>query len=68
MLRLNLSCALECQKPQKTKFPRSFSAREFGLEGAVAHAARGGDGRQEGRECSYYHLHRNLNNLLLHDY
>ena len=34
----------------------------LGLEGAVAHAARGRDGRQEGRECGYYHLHRHLNN------
>ena len=40
--------------------------RELILEGTVAHAARGGDGRQEGRECGYYHLHRNLNNALLH--
>ena len=27
-------------------------------EGPEAHAARGRDGRQEGRECGYYHLHR----------
>ena len=33
---------------------------------AVAHAARGRDGRQEGRERGYYHLHRNLNHSLLH--
>ena len=38
----------------------------FSLEGPVAHAARGRDGRQEGRERGYYHLHRNLNNPLLH--
>ncbi len=38
----------------------------FDLEGAVAHTARGRDGRQEGRECGYYNLHRNLNNPLLH--
>ena len=36
------------------------------LEGAVAHAARGRDGRQEGRERGYYNLHRNLNNSLFH--
>ena len=36
------------------------------LERSVAHAARGGDGRQEGRECGYYHLHRNLNESLFH--
>ena len=36
------------------------------LEGAVAHAARGRDGRQEGRECGYYYLHRDLNYSLLH--
>ena len=37
----------------------SFSER------AVAHATRGCDGYQEGRERGYYHLHRNLNNSLL---
>ena len=26
---------------------------------------RGRDGRQESRECSYYHLHRQLNDALL---
>ena len=36
------------------------------LKRSVPHATRGGDGRQEGRECGYYHLHRNLNNSLLH--
>ncbi len=35
---------------------------------SVAHAARGCDGRQKGRECGYYNLHRNLNETLLHDY
>ena len=38
----------------------------FDLEGAVAHAARRCDGRQEGCESSYYNLHRNLNETLLH--
>ena len=33
---------------------------------AVAHAARRGDGRQEGGERGYYYLHRNLNDLFLH--
>jgi len=34
----------------------------------VAKATRGCDGRQEGCECGYYHLHRNLNNaLFIHD-
>ena len=38
------------------------------LEWATAHTARGCDGRQEGRECGYYHLHRNLNDFsLFHD-
>ena len=36
------------------------------LEWSVAHATRSRDGRQEGRERGYYHLHRNLNNSLLH--
>ena len=34
--------------------------------GSVAHTTRGRDGRQKGRECGYYHLHRYLNNPLLH--
>ena len=33
---------------------------------SVTHATRGRDGRQEGRECGYYYLHRNLNDSLLH--
>jgi len=41
---------------------------QFLLEGAVAHAARGRDGRQEGRECGYYYLHRHLNDTLLHSF
>ena len=36
------------------------------LEGAVAHATRGRNRRQEGRECGYYHLHRNLDDSLFH--
>ena len=40
---------------------------QFLLEGAVAHAARGRDGRQEGRERGYYYLHRHLNNPLFHN-
>ena len=32
----------------------------------VPHARSGRDGRQEGRECSYYDLHCNLNNTLFH--
>ena len=38
------------------------------LERSIPHATRGRDGRQEGRECGYYHLHRNLNNPLLHNF
>ena len=34
--------------------------------GSEAHATRGRDGRQKGRECGYYHLHRYLNDSLLH--
>ena len=33
----------------------------------MTHATRGRDGRQEGRERGYYHLHRNLNHSLLHN-
>ena len=35
--------------------------------GSESHATRGRDGRQEGRECGYYHLHRHLNDSLFHD-
>ena len=34
--------------------------------GSEAHATRGRDGRQEGSECGYYYLHRNLNDPLFH--
>ena len=46
--------------------PHSAERGFFVLEGAVAHATRGRDGRQEGRERGYYNLHRNLNETLLH--
>lgn len=37
------------------------------LKRSSAHTARRTQCREEGRECSYYHLHRKLNNpLLLH--
>ena len=49
------------------KNPHSAEQGFLVLEGAVAHTARGRDGRQEGRERGYYHLHRNLNETLLHD-
>ena len=42
------------------------SQRSLERNRSVAHAARGRDGRQEGRECGYYYLHRNLNNSFLH--
>ena len=35
------------------------------VDRAVARATRGRDGRQEGCERGYYHLHRNLNETLL---
>ena len=38
----------------------------FILERPIPHAARGRDGRQEGRERGYYYLHRNLNETLFH--
>ena len=52
-------------KHNKSRLPNRKPA--FLLEGAVAHAARGRNGRQEGCERGYYHLHRNLNNPLLHN-
>ena len=50
--------------------PRQFDWRGFSvlirvdlwLEGAVAHTTCGRNRRDERRERSYYHLHRNLNN------
>ena len=35
------------------------------IDWSVTHTRRGGEGRQEGGECGYYHLHRNLNQALL---
>ena len=35
-------------------------------EGPQAHAARGRNGRQEGRQRGYYHLHRNFDDFLFH--
>ena len=50
------------------KIPRTIVRGISFLEcnGSETHAARGRDGCQEGRECGYYHLHRHLNNPLLH--
>ena len=42
--------------------PAHFLERNW----SVAHTTRGRDGRQEGRECGYYYLHRNLNDPLFH--
>ena len=36
------------------------------VQRAVAHTAGGGQRRQKGGERGYYHLHRNLNDSLLH--
>ena len=49
----------------KRQIPASEPAA-LDLEWAVAHAARGRDGRQKCRERGYYYLHRHLNNPLLH--
>ena len=35
------------------------------LKRSIPHATRGGECRDERRECGYYHLHRNLNDSLL---
>ena len=36
-------------------------------DGAESHATGGGQGRDEGRECSYYHLRYKLNySILVH--
>ena len=53
------------KNPRNNKWIRGFFG-ELILERTVAHTARGGDGRQEGRERGYYYLHRNLNNPFLH--
>ena len=41
-----------------------FESGAFFLERSVAHARGGADGRQEGCERGYYHLHRQLDDLL----
>ena len=44
--------------------PAHFLERNW----SVAHTTRGRDGRQEGRECGYYNLHRHLNDPLFHSF
>ena len=55
---------------KKQQIPLGTCCFLFSLEyeWSSSHAARGRDGRQEGRERGYYHLHRHLNNPLLHNY
>ena len=43
-------------------------ARICGSEWPLSHTTRRCDGRQKRRERSYYNLHRNLNDTLLHNY
>ena len=43
---------------------RAFTSYCSKSEWAVAHAAGGSKGREEGRERGYYYLHRNLNQAL----
>ena len=50
----------------KRQIPASEPAAH-GLEGAVAHAACRCNRRKKCRERGYYYLHRNLNNLFLHN-
>ena len=57
---------LQAFHSHKRKIPREFLRGFFLLEWSISHAARGCDGRQEGRERGYYYLHRNLDNTLLH--
>ena len=42
------------------------SQRSLERNRSVSHTTRGRNGRQEGCERGYYHLHRNLNDFLLH--
>ena len=47
--------------------PRSLERnRPLEYNRAVTHTTRGRNRRHKCRERSYYHLHRNLNKLLLH--
>ena len=55
-----------CALIKKGSQPNTASPNCLEYDRAVPHATRGRDGRQEGRERSYYHLHCYLNNTLLH--
>ena len=46
--------------------PNTASPNYSECNRAVPHARSGRNGRQEGRECSYYNLHCNLNDTLFH--
>ncbi len=54
------------KKPASQDAGFEVVSRSLKREWSVAHTRRGRNGRQEGRERGYYHLHRNLNKLLLH--
>ena len=50
----------------KEEMPVKDTPSSLNCNGSEAHAARGRDGRQEGRERGYYDLHRDLNHSFLH--
>ena len=59
------------QEGMKNPLPECESDRGFDRvllerDWSVTHARRGCDGREEGCECGYYYLHRNLNDSLFH--
>ena len=49
-----------------TKVPATSASQLVEYNRPMPKARSGRDGRQEGRECSYYDLHCNLNNTLFH--
>ena len=61
--KIYLKFIFQCHKgPQTLEICEPFLISE----GAEAHARGGGDGREEGRERSYYDLHCDLDDTFLH--
>ena len=58
-----LTALVVCQSPRWFSAVRLRSSETYW---PMPHATGRCDGRQEGRECGYYHLHRYLDDPLLH--
>lgn len=52
-------------RPMKAKGAAGAVPNDSDHNGTVSHTTGGGQGRKEGRKCSYYNLHCHFNKLFL---